>query len=189
MRNGLFSSNFRWYVLFFILFGRVSKKFYSRTVSVFIVDSLFDLADARKELKLADHMVYITYKLLNDKKIIISVANHVCNALNKAIFAFLENEKRYKRIYHLPENKQLRIMYFLRDYSEQFRLSLDDEEMITKLNNLNNLSSGSYNVERGDEIHIVNGSFKVETLSIVLVKRYLESAKLLINKIESNIKP
>lgn len=152
------------------------------------MDAWGELAEARKELKLADHMVYVTYKLLNDKNIILSVANHVCNALNKAIFAFLANEFRFKRLYHLPENEQLRIMYFLRDYSEKFALSLDEEDMITKLNKFKELPSNAYNIQRDDEIHVINSSFKVETLSVASIKKYLSSAKELINKVENSVR-
>ena len=134
-------------------------------------------------------MVYVTYKLLNDRKIMLAVANHISNAVNTAVFAFLENEKRYKRIYHLPENKRLKLMYFLRDYSEKFRLPLDDEEMIIKLDNLRKMKSAEgYNVQKGESFYFVNGGFKVETVSVALIKKYLSNARELINKIERTIK-
>lgn len=156
---------------------------------VFFVEVLSEIARARKELKLADHMVYVTYKLLNDRKIILSVANHISNALNRTIFAFLENERDYKRVYHLPENEQLRLAYFLRDYSEKFRLSIDEEEMIVKLNKLSSISGGeSYNVQKNDVIHVVNGSFRVETVSVGIIKKYLSNARELINRIEGIVR-
>jgi hypothetical protein len=153
------------------------------------VDVEEEIANARKELKLADHMVYVTYKLLNDRKIILSVANHVSKATNTAIFAFLENERRFKRIYHLPENERLRLMYFLRDYSEKFALDMDVEEMIIKLDNLRLMkSTDGYNVQKGESFYFVNGGFKVETVSVKMIKKYLSNARELINKIERIIK-
>ncbi|MBR9679308.1 MAG: hypothetical protein GON13_03500 [Nanoarchaeota archaeon] len=147
-----------------------------------------ELAEARKELKLADHMVYVTYKLLNDRKIMLSVARHINSALNNTIFAFLKNELRFKRIYHLPENEHLRLKYFLRDYSEQFALNFEGEEMIIKLDNLRSMKSGGYNIQEGSVIHIVNGCLRVETLSVNMIKKYLSNARELINNIEKLVR-
>ncbi|MGV8161953.1 MAG: hypothetical protein ACP5N2_01300 [Candidatus Nanoarchaeia archaeon] len=56
-----------------------------------------------KNVLVADHMLGVSYPLLNDPKILVSVANNMLLAVDHALTAVLEHEKLFKRIQNYPD--------------------------------------------------------------------------------------
>ena len=56
------------------------------------------LTDAGKTIKIIDHMIYITYPLVKDKRMLIKILVEVQKALTKCINSILQYEYLYKRI-------------------------------------------------------------------------------------------
>ncbi len=150
---------------------------------------LDDLAYAKKELKLADHMAYVTYKLLGDRRIVLSIIEHICNALSTSVNSFLEHERFLKKVYHIPDDSKLRMRFFLRDYATELGLDLDDENMLIRLEDMRDLNKRSnYNLQRGDSFFFVNDGFRVETIDLKMVKKYLRQSKNVVEIIEKAVK-
>jgi len=57
---------------------------------------------ALKSIKIADHMLGVSYPLLNDPKILVSVANNLLLAVDYSLSSVLEHEKLFKRIQNYP---------------------------------------------------------------------------------------
>ncbi|MGV8168996.1 MAG: hypothetical protein ACP5N3_02975 [Candidatus Nanoarchaeia archaeon] len=55
-----------------------------------------------KCVKVADHMLGVSYPLLNDPKILVSVANNLLLAVDYALSSVLEHERLFKRIQNYP---------------------------------------------------------------------------------------
>ena len=62
------------------------------------------IEDANKLFKTADHLTYVTYPLLKDNKLIITIIENLSEATTKAMDAVLYYEKYYKRIMHFPSD-------------------------------------------------------------------------------------
>ena len=63
------------------------------------------LEEAKKALKTADHLAYITYPLVTDNKIMLLIAENLYTSVIKAIDAFLNYDRYYKRIPIVPERE------------------------------------------------------------------------------------
>lgn len=70
------------------------------------------IQEANKHYNNADHMVYMTYPLVNDPKLIIAIAENLYKALMNAVDAVIEYEYTYKRIDRLPTTFEEKIEEF-----------------------------------------------------------------------------
>ena len=61
------------------------------------------IQSANSHYKNADHMVFVTYSLVNDPKLVITIADRLYKALMDSVSALLNYEYLYKRIGRLPE--------------------------------------------------------------------------------------
>ncbi|AJF62948.1 MAG: hypothetical protein QT11_C0001G0813 [archaeon GW2011_AR20] len=67
---------------------------------------------ANQLFKTADHLAYVTYPLLKDNKLIITILENLSEASIKAMEAMLYYEKNYKRIQHFPSDFRSKIEIF-----------------------------------------------------------------------------
>ena len=56
------------------------------------------LLKAKKKLHLADHMIFVTYKLVNDPRLLLSAIKNIFNSLQNTIDSLLCYERLFKRI-------------------------------------------------------------------------------------------
>ncbi len=70
------------------------------------------LNKANRLLKTADHLAYVTYPLLKDNKLIITILENLSEASVNAIEALLYYERNYKRIQHFPSDFKSKIEIF-----------------------------------------------------------------------------
>src|SRR3989338_1295550 len=67
---------------------------------------------ANQLFKTADHLAYVTYPLLKDNKLIITILENLSEASIKAMESLLYYEKYYKRIQHFPSDFKSKIEIF-----------------------------------------------------------------------------
>ena len=60
------------------------------------------LASANKAFKTADHLCYMTYPLVNDIKLIVTIVDNLDKALVLGMDALLQHEYLYKRLSFMP---------------------------------------------------------------------------------------
>lgn len=147
---------------------------------------LDDLSLARKELKIADHMIYVTFNLLNDKTLISNVISHLKSALKIGIMSFLDFEYYKKNINALPKSDNLKTQLFLRDYSEELDLTIDDNEMINILDAFTD--SDKHSFSRGNNFYFLNDNFAMRSIDLKSLKNYLRRSEDIIERIEKNVK-
>jgi len=63
---------------------------------------LNNLSQANKSFKTADHLTYVSYPLLKDNKLIITILENLTESCNKAIEALLYYDFYFKRIKTIP---------------------------------------------------------------------------------------
>ncbi len=140
------------------------------------------LSLALEELKLADHMIYVTLPLLDDKRIFINAVNHLSKAIHMIIKQFMINETDYKRLKHLPSDDLL-INEFINKYSRKLGLTVYNE-MIKKIMRFNNVRQrSSIKLKKNNKFIVISPEYSMESLSIDQVKEYLNKVKDLISKV------
>ena len=148
------------------------------------------LEEAKKAVKTADHLAYITYPIVLDNKLMLLIIENIYSALLKTMDSFLNYDKYYKRIPVVPEKIDEKISVFRSEICKRYNISSDIVLMAKDLKTITETRKNS-NMEffRKNEIVIVAEEFtRVKTLNLKKVKDYINATKLLVNKADSIIK-
>ena len=146
---------------------------------------LEQIAEAKKALKVADHLTYVTFPLIGDDKIMNMILDNLQISLLKSVDALLNYEKYYKRIVTVPENFEDKFGVLKTEVSKRYNINNETILTIKKLNDVvnNRKKSGSEFLKK-DNILLFN-EYKTNTLNLKKIKDYINIAKLLINKINT----
>jgi len=91
---------------------------------------------AKREVMIADHMAYVTSRLINDKKIIVSIIDHLNKAFLLSINSFMYYEKMYKRVRNVPQDSELLIRSFFSAYAKALNVDISLETIGYKMTRL-----------------------------------------------------
>jgi len=139
---------------------------------------------ANKHFKTADHLIYITYPLIQDTRIIITTTENLYKALVNAMDAVLSYDRLYKRISMVPEDFESRFNIFKTNCAKRYNI---DRQHILLINDLRAIvehrKKSPVEFVRRDKFIIANGSYRMKTLTYEKVKGYVNAAKPFIVKI------
>ncbi len=144
--------------------------------------------EATKAFKTADHLIYVTFPLLNDQKLFATVAEKLKEALDKGIRAILEMDYLYKRIQFIPAEFQARMILF-RQYAPKkyninpiiFATMQDIEEIVTRRR------ESPIEFIRKDRLVIASGDYRLKTVNLEKIKEYVQMTKMFISKVNEII--
>lgn len=144
---------------------------------------------AKREVMIADHMAYVTSRLINDKKIIVSVVDHLNKALLNSINAFMLYEKLYKRLRNVPQDNALLIRLFFSKYSKGLNLDINLESMSHKIMRaIESYNARGMMLTRTKRFVIVSPSYELIDFNIAEVKDWLRKARTFIDKVGEKLK-
>jgi hypothetical protein len=137
---------------------------------------------AVKNVKIADHMLGVSYPLLNDPKILVSVANNLLLAVDNAMASVLEHEMLFKRIQTYPISTQDKYLLL----KKRALQGLDDKNYAV-INDLVEISKGhkSSPVEfpRQDKFVIASDTYELRTLTVKDLKDYLVKVREIVEQL------
>ena len=141
-----------------------------------------NLQKARKKIEFADHMVYITFPLIKENKLIIKILAEINNALKILITSILQYEYEYKRI-RLYKNPDINFQTFAR-ISEKYSIS---QKEITEIKEILFLikkhENSSFEFSKAEKFIIMANSQAI-SISLEKIKNYLNTVKNLLKKAE-----
>lgn len=148
-----------------------------------------ELELAKDEFNKADHLLYMTLPLVNEIRLLNSIANGLYKASLLAIHAWINNanEQRYNtfKIEKLDDNTM--ISFFVKNMKDYIK-----EDIITTLFELRELCTESKKLQGVEFVmrdkFMLHTSTKTFSIDIAKAKHYAESVKLLISKIEHSLK-
>ena len=147
-----------------------------------------NLAQAVKNLQIADHMAYVTYPLVNEKRLLLKIFDEIYKSIISCINAILNYEYLYKRIKLYQENNQ-NIQTFIDKCAKEYGLTnkqIKDIKEILELNKKHKQSAMEF--VRRDKIVILSDSLGTQTIDIQRIKEYLLLAKELLMRTNNRIK-
>ena len=65
---------------------------------------------ANDYFKTADHLAYVTYELVQEPKLLLTILDNLNLALKHKTDSLLEYERLYKRISPIPQNQELKLL-------------------------------------------------------------------------------
>ena len=148
---------------------------------------LENIASAEKSLKIVDHLIYITFPLIKDKRILLKVIQEIKTILTDCIKAILQYEYLYKRI-KLYRNPKSNFKTFTEKCSKRYNIS--DEEikiMLELFDYVEKHNESPFEFVRGEKIIILSESLNPKILTLEKIKSFLFLAKDILRKTKENI--
>ncbi len=153
-----------------------------------MVEILAEFDNAKKHLKLADHMLTMTYPVVNDPKLLLSVIENLNLTFSSAISAVLMYERDLRQIPPYHDTIDGRLDFFKNKSAEKFNISPNYIKMIEEIKDLvQEHKESPIEFSKKNEYVICSDEFKrLKTINIKEMKEYIAKAKLFIAEI-SNI--
>ncbi len=147
-----------------------------------------NLNEAERLIKTSDHLIYVSYTLLKDQKLLIKILPEIKIAISKTINAILQNEYLYKRI-KLYKNPKDNFETFKKKCAPKYNINSSEILKIQELFKIvESHEDSSMEFLRGENIVILSDTnshlivnFKTTKEFLNLAKKILEKARLKIN--------
>ncbi len=133
------------------------------------------LVKASNNFKTADHLTYVSYPLLNDKKLLLAIAYNLYLTGSNGISAVLYYERLYKRIEVLPSDLDSRINLFESLVMNRLKIKPEVCSVLRELKLIVDQHRESpLEFSRKDKFVICNDDYSgVKTLDIPMLKIYI----------------
>ena len=143
------------------------------------------LKKAKYDTHIADHMIYITYKVVDNPKLLLSAMKKILASMLLALEALLQYERLFKRIPALPQSQTSRLL-LLKDYcTKKYKLSQNYIYLIKELNDLIVAHESSpVEFSRNSRFVICSHNYRMKTITINKIKEYLSLNKAFLKDVE-----
>jgi len=142
---------------------------------------------AKKKIQLADHILTMTYPIVNDGKLLVAVAENIFLALTNTMGSVLYYERLFKRVPPFHDNFSSKFNLF-KEYAEKENI---DSGYLKLIQNMKEIivkhKKSPVEFTRKDQFVICNGSYKLYTISVNELKDYVAKAKSFLSNTESII--
>ncbi len=139
--------------------------------------------------KTADHLTYMTFPLIKDNKLILTILENINIALINGMNSILEFERLYKRVSPLPENFDMRYDMFQKLVSRRYDIKLEELSLIRSIKNIiDNHKNSPVEFSRPGKFVICSKDFRMKTVSIDEIKQYLILTKGFLRKVSNIIR-
>ena len=141
-----------------------------------------NLEKSEKTIQTADHLLYVTYPLVKDKRLLLKILTEIKNGIASCVNAILQYEYLYGRI-RLSSNPKLNFKTFLEKSCPRYNISETDVKKIIKLFDiLEKHKSSPFEFVKEDKIVILSDNMNSETITLEKVKEFLNSSKIILQK-------
>ena len=144
--------------------------------------------EAKKHLKLADHMLTQTYPLVKDPKLLLAVLQNLFRALDHTMSAILYYERLFKRIPPFQDTFDSRFNMFKARMMRRYNLNPEYVTLIQKVKETPKEHQRSpVEFVRDGKFVICSDNYKLRTISFEEMKKFISQAKSFINEMEGMV--
>ena len=137
----------------------------------------------------ADHLTYVTFPLIRETKLILTILDNINLSLTNAMNAALEYEKYYKRIMSIPDHFDLKYALFEDKLINKYSILRKEAQLIHQIHHiLESHKQSPIEFSRRDKFVICNHNYQMKTITIPEVKEFLSQTRTIITKITKGIK-
>jgi|SRR3989338_1047224 len=143
------------------------------------------LEKANQHFKIADHIAYVTYPLVKDQKLAVSILENLNQSALSAIDALMHYERLYKRIGLFPDNFEIKMQLFKTKIAPQYNIDRSHIVLLEELRQLA-LERKESKIEflRKDRYVFCNNDYsKIKELTIEKLKTYINQLKPFMRKL------
>lgn len=145
------------------------------------------LSKAVKSIETADHMTYVTYPLIKEKRLLLRILTEIYEGLLNLINSVLQYEYYYKRInlYNTPRDN----FETFKNISKSYGVADENISRILEVFRLVERHKKSpFEFVKDDKIIIMSEGIKTDVITIEKIKFFLLEAKELLKKVRDVIK-
>ena len=140
--------------------------------------------EANRAFITADHMAYVTYPLVKDIKLIITVLENLYLSLTFGMESILNYERNFRRIPPYPENLTAKIDTFKNKCATRYNIPRNYIVLMEEIKKVLEQHKKSSTVfRRENKLVMMSNDFRMQTLTIDKAKQYVQETKPLIDKI------
>tara|TARA_Y100000310_G_scaffold28141_1_gene26783 strand:+ start:391 stop:876 length:486 start_codon:yes stop_codon:yes gene_type:complete len=137
-----------------------------------------------KSYSTADHMVYTTYNVVKDPKLLMVALKHLNTALENGVSALIHYDYYFKRISYFPSEFKDRLDIFRRFTCNKYNISRDVIQVIEDVRGIvRDHNSSEMEFRRRNQFVIASKNYRLRTVGIESLKKYLTLAKPLLSKV------
>lgn len=147
-----------------------------------------NLNEAKKIILAADHLVYVSFSLIKDKKILLRTIEETKKAVSKIINAVLQYEYLYKRIKLSPDPK-INFQIFQNKVAKRYNITNNDLKLILELfKTIEEHKKSTMEFLRGEKIVILAEKDQKPTIvDLEKAKEYVNLGKTLLYHINEKM--
>ena len=147
------------------------------------------MQNAKKTLQIADHMLTVTYKVVNDPKLLLGVVDRLKSSLHYCVASLCHYERLYKRIPPFEENFDSMWNTFKLRCTRKYNINIEYITLVQEVNEiLKQHKKSGMEFRRNNEFVICSDTYRLRVIRSTDIKKYLEKAKLFIKEIENMVK-
>lgn len=139
---------------------------------------------ATQKIRVADHMLFMTYPLVKDPKLLLSIIENIFASLDFGMSALLQHERLFKRIPPYHDTFPTRFEIFKDKMIPRYKISPNHAKLIIDVRSIISQHKKSpVEFARKDKFVICSPSYSLKTIDINLVKKYIFETKIFVNNI------
>jgi len=143
---------------------------------------LENLQEAEKIIQRMDHMIYVTFPLMKDKRLLLKIILETKIAITKSINSILQYEYLYKRISLYKESKT-NFRTFQKQCAPRYEITKQEIKLISELFDIVEKHKQSpFEFMRNEKVIILSENLTPKALTIENAKEFLLLAKDLLRK-------
>jgi hypothetical protein len=148
---------------------------------------LLSLGSAFKVLQTADHMIYITFPLIKENRLLIKILNEIYTAVLTTINVVLQYDYSYKKIV-LHKDAGLNFNTFKEKCAPRFGISQDEIAKIVEIFKLiEEHRQSPMEFVRQDKFVILSDNLSTDVVTVEKLKDYLLTAKNILQKVRNKV--
>jgi hypothetical protein len=149
---------------------------------------LENLYEAKQRIQKIDHILYITYPLIKDKKLLLKIIVEIKIAITKLITCILQYEYLYKRI-RLQKNPRQNLEIFKLKCAPRYEIQIHETKLIQKIIDIVEIHKNSpFEFRKQEKIIILTKDSSPIVIVLKDIKDFLELAKKILKKTTERIK-
>jgi len=149
---------------------------------------LENILTAEKKIQTADHMIYVTFPLIKDKRLLLKITQEIKNAVTDCITSILQYEYLYKRI-NLYKDSKLNFKTFIEKCAPRYRIKKEEINLILELFDfVEKHRKSPFEFVKDDKVVILSNGLKPKTLTVEKTKEFLIAVKNILRKTRKTFK-
>jgi len=148
------------------------------------MDNIAVLEDVKRTLRIADHMIYITYPVLKENRLLVKVLEEVYSAVKRTIDLIMGYEYEHKRI-KIYSDPKINMAIFEQKCAQRYNITSEEILSMKQIIDLfESHKSSPMEFSRQNKFVIMTDDLRTDSVTMLKLKAMLGTAKGIVRKAE-----